>query len=195
MNILPGNTQEESILGLNSLIDAGYRVKEVLGKDEKFSSARLFKVTSTEHNNSVPVLRNKDLSFHTCLLSRCHVGEMGRLMENLWSRKGRSTHAFFFKNGEILLWKNPTVHEVQIPVPYNAFSLVALVETESHLVSEKQIISIKEWIIHCCEIDDTINVENLLCHSEARGSGRNGQIDNIDEIRRATGLGSNRTPS
>ena len=195
LNILSGNSQEESILGLNSLIDVGYRFKEVLGKDEKFSSARLFKVTSTEHNNPVPTLRNKGLSFHTCVLSRCYVGDMGRIMENLWSRKGRSTHAFFFKNGEILLWKDPTVHEVQIPVPYNAFSLVALVETESHLVSEKQIISINEWIIHCCKIDGTINVKNLLCHSEAFGSGRNGEIDNIDEIRRATGLGSSTTLS
>ena len=195
MNILPGNTQEESILGLYSLIDAGYGVKEVLGKDEKFSSARLFKVTSTEHNNPVPVLRNKDLSFHTCVLSRCNVNEMGRIMENLWSKKGFNTHAFFFKNGEILLWQDPTRHKGQMAVPYNAFSLEALVETESHLVSEKQMVSIKEWILHCCKIDGTINVKNLLCHSEARGSGRNGQIDNIDEIRRATGLGSNTTLS
>ena len=195
MNILPGNTQEESILGLNSLIDAGYRVKEVLGKDDKFSSARLFKVTSTEHNNPVPVLRNKDLSFHTCVLSRCHVGDMGRLMENLWSKKGFNTHAFFFKNGEILLWQDPTRHQGQMAGPYNAFSLEALVETESHLASEKQMISIKEWITHCCKIDGTIDVKNLLCNSEARGSGREGQIDNIDEIRRATGLGSNTTLS
>ena len=195
MNILSGNTKEESILGLNSLIDAGYRCKEVLGKDEKFSRARLFKVTSTEHNNPVPALRNKDISFHTCVLSRCHVGDMGKIMENLWSKKGFSTHAFFFKNGEILLWQDPTVHKGQMAGPYNAFSLEALVETESHLLSEEQIISIKEWIIHCCEIDDTINVKNLLCHSEARGSGRNGQIDNIDEIRRATGLGSKTTLS
>ena len=116
-------------------------------------------------------------------------------MENLWSKKGFSTHAFFFKNGEILLWQDPTVHKGQMAVPYNAFSLVALVETESHLVSKKQITSIKEWIIHCCKIDGTINVKTLLCHSEACGSGRNGVIDNIDEIRRATGLGSNTTLS
>ena len=123
------------------------------------------------------------------------MGDMGRVMENLWSRKGFSAHAFFLKNGEILLWKDPTIHKGKMAGLYNAFSLEALVETESHMVSEKQIISIKEWIIHCCEIDDTINVKNLLCHSEARGSGSDGQIDNIDEIRRATGLGSNTTRS
>ena len=116
-------------------------------------------------------------------------------MENLWSKKGFSTHAFFFKNGEILLWQDPTLHKGQMAVPYNAFSLEALVETESHLVSEKQIISIKEWIIRCCKIDGTINVKNLLCHSEAFGSGRNGEIDNIDEIRRATVLGISTTLS
>ena len=195
LNILSGNTQEEIILGLNSLTDAGFRCKEVIGKDEKFSSARLFKVTSAEHNNPVPVLRNKEISFHTCVLSRCNVNEMGRIMENLWSRKGFNTHAFIFKNGEILLWQDPTVNKGKMAVPYNAFSLEALVETESHSVSEKQIISIKEWILHCCAIDDTINVKNLLCHSETRGSGRQGQIDNIDEIRRVTGLGSNTTLS
>ena len=45
LNILSGNTQQESILGLNSLIDVGYRYKEVLGMDEKFSSASVLKVT------------------------------------------------------------------------------------------------------------------------------------------------------
>ena len=116
-------------------------------------------------------------------------------MENLWSKKGFNTHAFFFKNGEILLWQDPTLYKGQMAGPYNAVSLEALVETESHLVSEKQMISIKEWILHYCKIDGTINVKNLLCHSEARGSGRNGEIGNIDEIRRATGLGSNTTLS
>ena len=75
---------------------------------------------------------------------------------------------------------------------YNNVSLQALVETDCHRCSKEQILSIKSWIRHCNDVDKSINVLNLLSHSEAREDRRNGQIDNIDEMRRVMELGDSR---
>ena len=159
-----------------------------------FSGVNVYQVTDTEHNNAKPVLKNKDAYFHTCLLSRCGIGEQGRIMSQNWSPRGLVTHAFFFYNGDVLLWRDPKVEMGQMnnTGPYNSVSLEALVETDRHLVSTKQIQSIKSWIWHYNDTVKNIEVKNLLCHSEARGSGRNGQIDNIDEMRSLLKLGDAR---
>ena len=183
-----GNTSDVENAGLDALKNFGFKYEKVFEKDETFSGVNVFRVTNTEHNNPNPVLRNKDIIFHTCVLSRCEIGEQGKIMNKFWSPKGIVAHAFFFTNGDILLWRDPTEEKGQMAGPYNSVALEALVETKSHRVSTEQIASINRWIKYCNHKDVSIQVRNLLSHSEARGSGRNGQIDNMDEMRRTMEL-------
>ena len=134
------------------------------------------------------MLRNKNITLHTCVLSQCGIGEQGKIMNQIWSTRGFVSHAFFFYNGDVLLWRDPAVEKGKMAGIYNDVALEALVETEGHYVSKKQIISIKSWIRHYNDIDQSIKVENLLSHSEARRSTRNGGIYNIDEMRRIMDL-------
>ena len=136
------------------------------------------------------MLRNKNITLHTCVLSQCGIGEQGKIMNQIWSTRGLVSHAFFFYNGDVLLWRDPTVEKGQMAGQYNDVSLEALVETEGHYVSKKQMVSIQSWIKHYNDIDKNINVKNLLSHSEARRSTRNGEIYNIDEMRRILDLGN-----
>ena len=179
-------------IGLSSLIDAGFHFQKVSKENSIIPDVNVYQVTGTEFNNPAPVLRNKNTTFHTCVLSRCNVGEQGRIMRNTWSPTGLCTHVFIFTNGDILLWRDPTVEKGQMAGLYNNHALEALIEDESHRVSKQQIDTLWKWIQHYNDTDSSIDVTNLLTHSEARGSGRNGQIDNIDEMRRIMGLGNSR---
>ena len=177
---------------MGSLKDFGFQFEEVLDKDSIISGSSVYMVTGTRYNNPNPYLRNKDLILHTCILSQCGIGEQGRIMSQLWSTKGLVVHAFFFCSGDVLLWRDPRIEKGKIGGPYNSVSLQALVETDCHRCSKEQILSIKSWIQHCNDVDYSIKVINLLSHDEARESGRNGQIDNIDEMRRVMELGDSR---
>ena len=191
-NFASGENTDGRRIGLDSLKDFGFRFEDALDKKECFSGFHVYHVIGTEHNNPKPVMRNRDVTFHTCVLSRCEIGEQGKIMREFWSPKGLVTHAFFFYDGDVLLWRDPMVEKGQMAGPYNSVALEALVETNLHRVSMEQIQSIKSWIRHYSDIDNSIKVENLLSHSEARGSGRNGEIDNIDEMRKTMGLGDSR---
>ena len=177
---------------MGSLKDFGFQYDEVPDKEFIFSGSRVYMVTGPKYNNPKPALRNKDITLHTCVLSQCGIGEQGRIMNQIWSTRGLVAHAFFFCNGDILLWRDPRVEKGQMAGPYNSVSLQALVETDCHRCSKEQILSIKSWIRHCNDVDRSIKVLNLLTHSEAREDRRNGQIDNIDEMRRVMELGDSR---
>ena len=184
--------REKYGLGLRSLIDAGFRVQKVSNESSIIPSCNVYQVIGTDYNNPSPVLRSKDLMFHTCVLSRCDIGEQGRIMRNMWSEKGLCTHCFIFTNGDILLWRNPKTEQGQMAGPYNKYALEVLIEDDSHHASKDQIDTLHKWIQYHNSNDDSIEVTNLLTHSEARGSGRNGQIDNIDAMRKQMGLSDSR---
>ena len=187
-----GETSVGNSVGLGSLKDFGFQYEEIPTKNSIFSGVRVYQVTATEHNNPEPVLRNKNIMFHTCVLSQCNIGEQGKIMNQIWSTRGFASHAFFFYNGDVLLWRDPSIEKGQMAGIYNDVSLEALVETEGHYVSKKQIISIQSWIRYYNETDKSIKVENLLSHSEARRSTRKGEIYNIEEMRRIMVLGDSK---
>ena len=191
-NFASGENTDGPEIGLVSLKDFGFRFEEAPDKKVIFSGFHVYQVTGTERNSPKPVMRNRDVTFHACLLSRCEIGEQGKIMSEFGSRKGLVTHAFFFYNGDVLLWRDPMVEKGQMAGPYNSVSIQALVETNLHRVSMKQIQSIKSWIRHYSGIDSSIKIENLLSHSEARGSGRNEEIDNMDDMRKILSLGDSR---
>ena len=187
-------------LGLRSLVDAGFEFQKVHKEDSIIPDVNVYQVSKTEYNNPLPVMRNKETKFHTCVLSRCHAGEQGRIMKTYWSERGLCTHAFIFVNGDILLWRDPKVHKGQMAGSYNSYALEALIEDDpnrccksySHVASKEQINTLRKWIQYYNGSDESISVTNLLSHSEARGSGINGIIDNIEEMRKELGLSDNR---
>ena len=128
-------------------------------------------------------------------------------MKTYWSERGLCTHAFIFINGDILLWRDPKIEKGQMAGSYNSYALEALIEDDptgsncqlpmsclsySHVASKEQINTLRKWIQYYNGSDESISVTNLLSHSEARGSGINGIIDNIEEMRKELGLSDNR---
>lgn len=104
-----------------------------------------------------------------------------------WKAKGYSSHAILPTNGGLVLWIDPTESKGQMAGKWNKHSVEVLAGTgESQELLPHQISSLS-FLIHFMRSEKN-DIQYCLTHSEAQGSGKEGKISNINEVRKELGL-------
>lgn len=104
-----------------------------------------------------------------------------------WIAKGFSSHAVLPLDDGIVMWIDPLKYKGQMAAEWNRHSLEVLVGTHtSQEVSNSQISRLNFLMQFCNNFDD--NITHALSHSEARGSGYEGTIPNMDLVRNTLNL-------
>ena len=138
----------------------------------------------------------KDSKFDSLILSRYKdenpqgfSGQNSQLKGILdsWVETGFSCHSIIPAAGGVVFWVDPNTSKGQMAGPLNKTSLEALVGTpSSQAVLPHQINNLNFFVNFSRAHGDDIGYG--ASHSEARGSGYEGTITNIDEVRGSIGL-------
>lgn len=130
----------------------------------------------------------KSKEFDTLIISRYkdNNSELNGVLSE-WISTGYSSHAILPSSGGIVFWIDPLISKGQMAGSFNNHSLEVLVGTEdSQNVLPHQLNSLSLMINFCNSNENKIKY--CLSHSEGRGSGIEGVITNIDEVRSSLNL-------
>jgi len=145
----------------------------------------------TAKNYSPP--RDLSIAFDSiviCQLSGSKSRSLGSTLSD-WISRGFSTHFLIPQNNVIVQWVDPRMSMAQSAGRWNSRSIEILMLTDDNQeASASQIAPIgKICAIYSPSTALNTNIKYLGSHQEAQGSGYEGKVTNIQEIRNLLGLG------